>query len=176
MSEQPKLGQILSGVLPGRDAVHIAIAPVQATMNLTPGREIGFVREGNTNMVGIVDTPIGIVDPFLKHLVVKGQYFYMYLFPQTITSLRHDWTHPAFEEDKRLEASKAWIEEYAQGYGFTYEEFMDAADDLEDTGDGSVCGGDRMEGESTSPEFWQHWSVITGRVPQRAGSFFRCAC
>ncbi len=40
---------------------------------------------------------VGIVDPFLQRSVLQGQRFYLCLFPGTVTSLRHVWTHPALE-------------------------------------------------------------------------------
>lgn len=91
-----------------RDAVHIAIAPVVATMKLHPGQEIGFVDDGNVR-VGTVAAPLGIVDPFLKHPVNPEQSFYMFLFPNTITSLRHNWTHPAFSQEPGVDAKAAAV-------------------------------------------------------------------
>ena len=41
-------------------------------------------------------SPVGIVDPFLKEPVEPGERFYIFLFPNTVTGLRHVWTHPAF--------------------------------------------------------------------------------
>lgn len=93
-----------------RDAVHIAVAPVVASERLAPGQDIGFVGDG-LDLVRYASPynfgprtaeslqyvqPIGIVDPFLRGPVFEGDRFWMWLYPNTITSLRHDWTHPAF--------------------------------------------------------------------------------
>ncbi len=91
MIEQPTLGQLLSGN-ERRDAVHVAIAPVQAGTELRPGQRIGLL-EGKA--YANAET-IGIVDPFLVFPVPKGEWFYLWLYPNTVTSLRHVWTHPAF--------------------------------------------------------------------------------
>lgn len=104
-----KLGQLITEEA-GRDAVHVAVAPVIANERLQPGQDIGLV-EGQ-EVVGVVDDPIGIVDPFLKNPVVKGQRFWLFLYPNTITSLRHEWTHQSFSTESR-DVSESWLRLYA---------------------------------------------------------------
>jgi hypothetical protein len=97
MQEQPKIGEFLIGN-EGRDAIHIAIAPVVAGEDLESGRDIEFSEEGNPVVVSaFIGEGIGIVDPYLPRNVKKGERFYMFLYPNTVTSLRHVWTHPAFK-------------------------------------------------------------------------------
>lgn len=69
---------------PGRDAVHIALLPVIAPNVLRPGARL-------LN---------GIVDPFLTRDVQPGERFFLFLFPGTVTGLRHVWRHPAFSDEK----------------------------------------------------------------------------
>lgn len=76
-----------------RDAVHIAVAPVVAAEELAPGRRVGLREDG---LASGGEEPIGVVDPFREAPVLPGQLFWLFLFPGTITSLRHVWTHPAF--------------------------------------------------------------------------------
>lgn len=93
MAEQytPNIGQ-LCGADARRDAIHFAVAPVEADADLRPGDHVG-VRDGRASRDGAA---VGIVDPFLKGEIKKGQRFWLFLYPNTVTSLRHVWTHPAF--------------------------------------------------------------------------------
>jgi hypothetical protein len=76
-----------------RDAIHVALAPVEAVGNLFPGQHVG-VRDGKASSA--YAPLVGIVDPFLPADVLPGQWFMLFLYPNTVTSLRHEWTHPAF--------------------------------------------------------------------------------
>jgi hypothetical protein len=110
-TNEPVIGQLIEGEA-NRDAIHVAIAPVVAAESLLPGQEIGL--DSKTGMAGGYCAPsIGIVDPFLKSSVERGQTFWMFLKPRTITSLRHEWTHPAFSTPNDREYSERWLREYA---------------------------------------------------------------
>ena len=94
----PQLGQLVPDGELRRDAIHIAVAPVTACCDLDPGDGVGLIGPpGDTELAGPVGSNnIGIVDPFLSERVKAGERFWMFLFPNTITGLRHIWTHPAF--------------------------------------------------------------------------------
>jgi hypothetical protein len=91
MAEQytPNIGELCRDDA-RRDAVHFAVAPVEADSDLRPGEHVG-VSGGRASRDA---TLVGIVDPFFE--VKRGQRFWLFLYPNTITSLRHVWTHPAF--------------------------------------------------------------------------------
>lgn len=102
MSEQVKIGQ-LAEASAGRDAIHVAVAPVVAAEKLVPGQRIGFIvasREYVEAKIGaaVSHEVLGIVDPFLPTLVEEGERFYMWLLPGTTTGMRHLWSHPAFAQ------------------------------------------------------------------------------
>lgn len=78
-----------------RDAIHVAVAPVEADMLLLPGQRVGMHANGKFGTAAT--EKIGIVDPFRGELVCPGERFWLLLFPGTITGLRHAWQHPAFQ-------------------------------------------------------------------------------
>jgi hypothetical protein len=102
-NHNPTFGQLIDEHQK-RDAVHIAIAPVVAAERLSPGQHIGFSDPGDTEMVGSrAANHIGIVDPFLSAPVYAGERFWMLLYPQTVTGMRHEWEHPAFQAAENSE-------------------------------------------------------------------------
>ena len=190
MDKVPKLGELITEPQP-RDAIHIAVAPVTAGETLRPGQRIGFATEGDAFTV-VGNTPtVGIVDPFLhEKAVYKGDRFYMFLLPNTITSLRHDWTHPAFEKEDELAsmeptlyrlkgavAEEKWVTDFAEGMGSTYQEIMDGADAYLLRGDYLVRGG-VFEGYHIPDEFWDKYEAIKRKKVREEdkGSFLSCSC
>lgn len=94
--EGPVLGKLIQGN-PGRDAIHLAVAPVEAASYLEPGWRVAINDDGSA--FDCVDgRSIGIVDPFLAEPVEAGQTFWLCLDPGMITDLRHVWSHPAFRK------------------------------------------------------------------------------
>jgi len=82
-----------------RDAIHIPVVPVIAAEPLQPGQHVGFVIKGERKIVAARDPAdcIGIIDPFLKEPVLGGSRVFLFVYPNTITSLRHVWSHPSFQ-------------------------------------------------------------------------------
>jgi hypothetical protein len=79
-----------------RDAIHLAVIPVQAIEKCWPGQHVNEM--GNTTPVPTSEF-VGIVDPFLTGPVHPGQWFWLVIYPRKITSLRHVWSHPGFPEE-----------------------------------------------------------------------------
>ncbi len=90
----PNVGQ-LAAEGSRRDAIHVAVAPVIAAERLRAGQNV-IMRSGKAEWAESREIAIGIVDPFLTVDVQEGQTFWLFMFPNTITSLRHVWTHPSF--------------------------------------------------------------------------------
>ena len=80
----------------GRDAIHLAVEPVIASERLLAGQDVYLLPDGRAAKGK--ENAVGIVDPFLKQSVKAGEKFWLVVYPRQITSLRHVWTHPAFEE------------------------------------------------------------------------------
>lgn len=175
--EQKKLGQLITDPQ-DRDAVHVAIAPVTAAEPLRPGEHVGFVKPGDTELVGKSKAPIGVVDPFLRRTVAAGERCWLLLHPQTVTSLRHEWAHPAFAQqvERHVAKSLAWMQDYGERYGMSATAMIAAGRDYLHSGE-HLCRGAEFEGESTDDDFWRHYEIVTGEtVGGRGGNFFSCSC
>lgn len=174
-----------------KDAIHMAIAPVVASHRLYPGQPIALGNEGFA--YGPPAAPIGIVDPFLVKPVQEGQKFWMFLNPGSITSLRHDWTHPAFavEELKsepvsaglkdKAESTK-WMTEWAvrhMGYDYYGDDGSAepevAFDRAIEAGHNTNIGPYESARDYIDDEWWNHWEIITGQKGSR-GEYFSCSC
>jgi hypothetical protein len=159
-----------------RDAIHLAVEPIEAGERLYPGQHIGIENGKATTMAS---KKLGIVDPFLTAPVYPGQRFWLVVFPRQITSLRHVWEHPDFGEIKETvrsnDPSVAFIQEWADAAGLSYNEMLIAAKDYQVNGEYLIQGG-RWEGFSIPVEFWDHYEKVTGNEANDRGSFFSCSC
>jgi hypothetical protein len=185
------MGTILSDDVGGRDAVHVAVIAVQAGEKLAPSSDVSL-SDGSAYSTG---DHVGIVDPFLTTLVMPGQRFWLYLYPRTITGLRHSWTHPAFPDeniapattDKIDAAQKAASEQWLRNFVFNsdcpgYHDVMAAAEQVADGNnpawDSSYLyfSGEDAHGEIPS-EFWDHVSIVLGKeIKGPKPTHFSCSC
>lgn len=102
-----------------RDAIHIAVAPAIASGSFLPGEHVGLMADGRVGTR--VEKHVGIIDPFLEHPVREGERCWIFLYPQTVTGMRHHWSHPAFNDVStpqevtlsEKEESEKWLREYA---------------------------------------------------------------
>jgi len=184
-----------------RDAIHVAVAPVVAQQKLYPGQRIGLV-ERSQHFVEADPGGEGIVDPFLLGPVFPDQSFWMFLMPNTVTGMRHEWQHPAFQplpdemnrkiaadpEGVRaatdLENARSWMQDFARECRLSYEEVISAGREYVKTGeyftqyndesarDAIYCGNNKKL-------FWDNFEILTGvKVSEedRDGSVFSCSC
>lgn len=172
-----------------RDAVHIAV--VQATCNeyetLKPGQHVylggNFIA---TEFAG--GKRAGIVDPYLTEDVTGGQSFWLFLYPGTITSLKHVWTHPDIPDIQRPHPSgmkfgeaEANLHHYANIWDVT--EFADLLDAIaHHTGTGIPTVGISVQDWSDISteeyrKFWDSAEVFFGESfgqEHRDGTYFQC--
>lgn len=183
-----------------RDAVHFAVIPVIASEELSPGASVEFVEEHSMEVKRVTrkfkynkDMPVrglglGIIDPFLPESVQKGERCWLFLYPASITTLRHEWTHPdvpdfdveianKVADEILLRPNWRYIDELAKTLEVRTDQLMEHAKDyLENASYWSE--GPRFEGVSLPDEFWDHYEKVTHKeVPEDArGSFFSCSC
>lgn len=183
---QTELGKLIEGE-PERDAIHIAVAPIFAGRLLKAGDHVGLDNAGQANLTS---DPIGIVDPFLERPVQRGQRFWLFLYPNTITSLKHVWTHPAFEVAAKS-ASEQWLKDFLGSNGPDYDDLIAAVNNggkftrtdqeyddyygVSIEGDYVHVNGSDAHGEIPS-EFWDHVENVTGRKMKTRPSYFTCSC
>lgn len=186
------LGNII-GPNEKRDAIHIAVEPTVARERLIPGAHVGV--DGTTR------DPVGIVDPFLTKAVEPGQTFWLLVYPRKITSLRHVWSHPLFDDTADIkeitqlgpskEDSEKWIREFIATSDCPEYEILMASIDSGWTGgstsdyyDDYITG--RNDGESVHfngtdahgeipPLFWIHAENVLGKRLAHA-KWFSCSC
>lgn len=180
----------------GRDAIHIAVAPIVAADIFSPGEHVGVNSDGKASRN---EPHIGIVDPYLKKTVKPGERFYLCLYPNTITSLRHHWVHPALKEeappskaDFDKSESEAWLREYAKrvnphyaegGYYYKQNGGVDESYRIlmEDLAGNTITyhGIDMHERGGLIDEegLQRHASIVLGRQINFDGfAYFSCSC
>ena len=171
--EPPKLGSF-SSEHEKRDAVHVAILPVKAGCHLWPGERVSLdshqcARRDNSPEWN------GVVDPFLTQKIELGQWFWLCLRPGSITSLRHDWTHPQIPAAVVTNDHAAWgermLRQFTDEWGIGYGELLDAIA----AGEVYCFGDDSHPYIQDHPELFSYVEAIVGRAIPKTTTF-RCAC
>ena len=188
MSEatQNLIGKVLDATAE-RDAIHVAVYPVVALRTCRPGAHIGLV-DGKADP--LAETPIGIADPFLKVPAKPGERFFMFLYPNTATGLRHVYTHPVLDSKEVTDraASEKWLRDFAKDYFSGWDNERSEEDCyqelLRSAAEGDFCINGQpdwlySEGAREKLEMWGHIEAVLGRqfsFGHKAGASFRCSC
>lgn len=182
---QQTIGKLHGEASYERDAIHIAVAPVEAGTQLSAGMRCGFGDDGK--MYRAAPEIIGIVDPFLTKTVYAGDKFWLFLLPNTITSLKHLWTHPAFtDESPRNFSAKNESERWMMAWAVKHmsEDYYSYDDKRSDeaayasaieAGRSKSVGPYEKARDYINGEWWSHWEAITGQRGDR-DTYFSCAC
>lgn len=165
----------------GRDAIHVAIVPVTLAQILRPGDHVGLVPGSGDEVMaeGPTVTSIGIIDPYVRAASLPvGTRTWLFLYPQTITGLRHVWTHPAFSEEASTAAPDKVLAEktlryFADYTGWMFEEAVANLTEYAETGYGDFG---LTIGVDIEPEVWDALEAYTGRRVKHRTSYFSCAC
>jgi len=179
----------------GRDAVHIAVLTLQAKENFTvpPIGNLWVNAEGDLSYSSLM--AVGIIDPFLQRglLVEKGDWYYVYLKPGSITGLRHVWDHAAFPETtpvvltphgEMIEAAKDRVRGFCEhaDMSLDYFGFIELFQTGESghfswDGEGSIYAGDEEISADVPLSIVRDVELIIGRELGVQGDlYFRCAC
>ena len=162
-----------------RDAIHIAVTPAIASEKLSPGQHVGLIGADTVRVGSTSQSLIGIVDPFLAGPVSEGEMFWMLLYQNTVTSLRHEWTHPAFAVSDKATAH-AWIESFAVELGVTYKQLMAGAERWREDGDYTDDNSEKYKDIDYSKwaTFWGYYQALTGWIipVEEQEGFFTCSC
>lgn len=178
----------------GRDAIHLAVEPVEAGESLNKGEDLVLIEGKAFAAIHHPDQkPLGIADPFLKERIQKGQKFWLVVYPRQITSLRHVWSHPDFPEDGIDKVGKAFSENWVRGWiqrtddAPTYEDLIALVTGGEISQDEYYGNRWELDGQyllshgrdasgEIDPALWSHLEVITGvRIIDRP-TYFACSC
>ncbi len=172
-----------------RDAVHVACISGQAQERLQPGQHVGY----KNGVITTVGDKIGIIDPFIIGPIKFGERCWIFIYPRTVTGLRHAWEHPDIkskesdvEEDPKWDPSKPWespagaaeyIAREAINVGVSVPRLMDGARNWITTGQGMYMG-EREEWLMDEEKFWKAYETVSGQKVRedQYESFFRCAC
>ena len=160
-----------------KDAVHVAIISVEAGQYLNPGAHVelkndkAFAKDPHSDFEF---KAVGIVDPFLKNGIKKGENFYLCLYPETVTGMRHEWNHPAFDETASI---KDQLQKIALEYHIDYNHLIEACEAFargEDFCFWGDYGPDMMYDRGR--EIAQLYYQLTGDMIDPDQCSFRCAC
>lgn len=191
---QPEVGKLITDKDAKRDAIHVAIAPVVAGQELRAAMHVylknGIALAHSYGLSRQSDT-IGIVDPYIgKEDLKSGDRFYLFLYPETVSSVRHDWIHPAFPSDK-FSYSKQWLENFATEYASewsnwtypdsdkepkassNYEALMMDLKSFVETGHIALA---RSEWLDLPRELWMHYENVTGEEVKYKAERLPCRC
>ena len=95
---EANVGELIYGWA-NRDITHIAIMPVTVLFACAPGQHVhahGIFAYEPDDMYKAKNA---IIDPYLESSLMQGDKCYVFLYPDSITSLSHNWTHPDIDDE-----------------------------------------------------------------------------
>lgn len=177
-----------------RDALHIAVISGLAGEKLKAGQNIKL--QDGVWISCNVSVSTAVVDPYIKKPLIRGDLFWACLLPNTVTDVRHVWTHPDFPVKVEIqidgreytpEQSQEWLEDFCdRTYGIDYDTIISAVTQDRsydhNTGCGWSVGGEYFTiygsdaGGEIPRELWDHVKNVTGKDPIYRPTRFTCSC
>lgn len=105
-----------------KDAVHCAIVSVRAGATIQPGQRCKINEFGEA----IPGNGPGFANVFMTNQVLTGEFLWLMMHPNEVESVLHTWEHKDDFIPKRDIAYNNTLLEYAEAYGVTYQQLMDA--------------------------------------------------
>ena len=154
-----------------RDATHIAVIAVKVPTGFVAGERVGL-KDGVVCKPNDASPALGILDPFGW----VGDVAWLCLDPGETYDLRHVYLHRELDKDgDRMTLAKSRMEQFAEELGSDVEEVLGHADSYQRWGDyWSECG--RFEGKGIYEEFWDDYTILTGKEVSDDGEFLSCSC
>jgi hypothetical protein len=162
-----------------RDAIHVAIIPCVAGVDLVRGQMVDVV---NGVAVAAKSRGIGVVNPFCERGVIsQGIPFWLFLNPNTVTGIRHHWAHPIFDAVNRVNLSEVWLRHFALRIGLNYEDMIVIVRRYCEGGPEWIQIGSeeaRTAYRQVEEMFWNHIGKVTGltRPVEEYDAVFSCSC
>lgn len=159
-----------------RDAIHCPIISAVAKMNLNVGTPVSILETGEAEQSDL-HTCVGIVDPFLRRCVQRGEQFWVWVRPGSISSLTHKWTHKLIPDFAEIvpakEQARVRLQEFAEGpLHVTLDEMLEAIEACRRDDDNALYD-HGYESLSVYPGFWTDYELYTGKPdPNKAEGYF----
>lgn len=184
----PVVGQKITGTKPVyRDALHVAIIPLVAGEDMSPGQKIKL-KSPNTDIAVKYDPLkdnihrdyIGVVDPMLHENVVMGERFYGFMKSGVVKGMRHHWdsnqfpTAGLFIKEEEEDVHYKYLKQHCESNSLNLEQFLETCQTDED-----FMTTMRLEPDDYSMDdvFWYHLEQYTGMEFedwQRSGPDWEC--
>lgn len=183
---EPKIDKLIeAGEFAERDAIHVAVVPLIAGEMLYRGCpfKLSFGTTGSAIECNL-ENSIGVVSPYLEdYTVVKGKRFWGLLKPGSVTGMRHQWSHPAFEESstpKDVSTHELWLREFCDNWNFDYDQLIAAGDSAEYVvSDGRDLHSRKDLEDGEYELFWMHLEALMGKKydnEHRETMQWSCSC
>lgn len=158
-----------------KDAVHVAVVSLRAGYRMSPGQRFKLNEDNEAVPGGPKD--VGVVDPFLKGDIYRGDHFWGLLDMYEVPNVSHVWEHPkiAFDPPTSNVVTNKVLQGIADDLGVSYQELMEACDKVVRKGRSTPYNGPLDEGAferlADDPyELWYEWSEETGYTFPEYGS------